>query len=139
MSKKTLPTKSLFIFFFIFNTTFVVFSQQKSNDNIGKSNLPPGASLPLKFEFIDYSYKLSEINSTSNTTIKEYSDFLQDFTEADLLEMKQLDQLKYNYYMKANEFYKNLSIKVKSLFTHNELWFVYMHDVDLTNKLSQIK
>ena len=105
------------------------------NNNL---NLPPGSVLAKKFEFIDYSYRLNYIASnTSNVEVNK--NFLQEFSEAELTEIKNNTPEKYQYYLKAQDFYNALSNNVKSAFTVSELWYVYMYDVELTNKLRLIK
>jgi hypothetical protein len=123
------------ILFILFN--FSTFSQTRLNEE-KKINLPPGAVMPLKFDFIDYSYKLDNISSIKVKSI-EKENFLFEFSEEDLILMKETALDKYQYYMKANDFYNNLSIKVRTLYTMQELWFIYSYDIQLTNKIISIK
>ncbi len=129
--------KSTFMLVFILISNFVSFGQTNINE-INKINLPPGSQMPLKFEFIDYSYKLDNISS-GDVKLTEDKNFLQEFSDADLLDMKTTSSSRYQYYIKANEFYKNLSNKVKAVFSVKELWYVYMFDLNLTSKLMTIK
>ena len=83
------------------------FSQTRLNEEIS-INLPPGSAMPIKFEFIDYSYKLDNVSSSKLNSLEE-KNFLEEFSEQDLIEMKLNSIEKYQYYMKANLYYNNLS------------------------------
>lgn len=113
------------------------FAQSEFN-NSKKMNLPPGSKLPSKFVFIDYSYKLNYISSTVKGN-ELPGIFFEDLSEEDLTEMKNNSPEKYQYYMDAEKFYNNLSKGVKSTFTTKELWYIYTYDIELTNKLLNIK
>lgn len=118
---------------------FLSFNFIKAQDSsTSKYNLPPGCVLKQKIKFFDLSYKLEGKSSVYN------------FSESDLLVMKdiplnELDNLKntdpdyYNYYMKGISFFDSLSNKVKQTYTINELWYIYVFDQDLKNKLLTIK
>jgi hypothetical protein len=112
------------------------FSQTRLNEEIS-INLPPGSAMPIKFEFIDYSYKLDNVSSTKLNSLEE-KNFLEEFSEQDLIEMKLNSVEKYQYYMKAKLYYNNLSNKIKTLYTVNELWYIYMFDFKLTNKIKSM-
>lgn len=118
-------------------SSLAIFSQNNTTD-LKKINLPPGSVLSPKFEFVDYSYKLNYLTSNNSAT-KENKNFLKEFSEADLTEIKDNTPEKYQYYLKAQDFYNDLANNVKSLYTIEELWYIYMYDVELTNKLRAIK
>lgn len=117
-------------FLVLFSLSFVGISQ----NNEPKFNLPPGSQLPPKFVFEDLSYKLNYSNLV--TDIK--SDFL-DFSSEELNQMKENDVKSYNYYSQASAFFNSLSMKVRSIYTIKELWYIYSYDVNLANKLLTIK
>lgn len=106
-----------------------------SQDNF---NLPPGFKFKSKFEFIDYSGKFLDVATASKAIVSSQS-FLKNFSSDDLSEMKLNCPEKYRYYMDANTVYENLSPRVKNVFTVDELWFIYMFDVELAKKLRSIK
>lgn len=132
-------------FQFVFKTSLLVlliticsagFGQ---DNNSKKMNLPPGSKMKSKpEEFIDYSYKLSLIGSVSpQNSVTE--NFLADISNEEMEEIKLGSSEKYDYYMKANTYYTNLSNKVKSVYSVKELWYIYVYDVELSNKLIAIK
>jgi hypothetical protein len=126
-----------FLLIFLMASGFACFSQN-TVDDLKKINLPPGTILSPKFEFIDYSYKLNYISSNTSGNGGN-KNFLQEFSEVDLTEIKDNTPEKYQYYLKAQDFYNDLANNVKSLYTIEELWYIYMYDVELTNKLRAIK
>lgn len=135
---KTLLCSLRFIYFILLliSSSFV-FSQARLNEERA-INLPPGSVMPFKFDFIDYSYKLDNISSIKVESY-EKDNFLFEFSEEDLIQMKERAPEKYRYYMKANDFYINLSNKIRTLYTIQELWYIYSYDDQLTNKIISIK
>jgi len=94
-------------------------------------NLPPGAKFrPNNFKFIDYSEKL---NRTTNQPIKK--DFMYSFSKEDIHIMKTKYQTDYLYYQKALAYFDKLSEKVNRIYTVKELWYIYVYDQELKNKL----
>lgn len=93
--------------------------------------------MPLKFEYVDYSYKINNLQPVS--TIVSEQNFLQDISNEELEKMKTDEPNVYEYYMKANQFFKSLSPSVKSTFTVKELWYIYTYDINLTKRLRDIK
>ena len=72
------------------------------------------------------------------------------FSDSDLLVVKnipsnQLEEFKntdpeyYNYYIKGLSFFDSLSNKVKQTYNSTELWYIYVFDQDLKNRLLTIK
>lgn len=101
-------------------------------------NLPPGSIVRKKgFEQVDYSWKLKNI-SQDKAYFKD-SNYLSQFTLEDLKVMEKNSIEKFNYYKTADNYFKALSPKVKSLFTVNELWYIYMFDETLKEKIKTIK
>lgn len=129
--------KIIYTAFLVISVFFAIHAQEKIIAR--RMNLPPGTILQPKLDVaIDYSYKLGTISDNVSDAVSAQN-FLYDFTDADLAEMKANDFMKYEYYMKANEYYNSLSNKVKSIFTIQELWYVYIFDADLSDKLITIK
>lgn len=137
MTVSSLSRSTIIMLIFFLLSSLSIFSQNNLSET-KKVNLPPGGLMPLKFDFIDYSYKLDNISSNT-VKLQEEKNFLQEFTDADLLEMKTNSFNKYQYYMKANDFYNNLSNTIKNLYTIQELWYIYSFDETLTNKLISVK
>jgi hypothetical protein len=128
--------RHIYFFLFLISSSFV-FSQAKLNEERA-INIPPGSVMPIKFEFIDYSYKLDNVSSTKLNSLEE-KNFLEEFSEEDLIEMKLHHSDRYEYFMKANDFYNSLSNNVKATFTIKELWYIYSFDQQLKNKLITVK
>jgi hypothetical protein len=125
-----MKNNSLLIFIMTL-VTIVAHSQ-----DITKFNLPPGAGFaPKLFQEIDYSYKLSD--ETLNEPIER--NYLLKFSETQLEEIKSKDLVTYNYYNTANNYFNNLSKSVKRKFTVKELWYIYIYDQKLKNKLLTVK
>lgn len=94
-------------------------------------NLPPDAIFrPKYFKFIDYSVKL---NTVTNESLKK--DFMSDFSEEDIHNFKTIYQEEYAYYQKALAYFDKLSDRVNKALTVKELWYIYMYDQELKNKL----
>lgn len=119
----------LAVFTFSFAFSFDSYSQSVAKDEQNpKFNLPPGAKLMHKVDTeIDYSYKLNEIPASAPLKFIP-GNFLKEFREDDLLEMKTNTPETYEYYTKAADYYNNLSNKVKATFTIEEIWYIYKFD-----------
>jgi hypothetical protein len=123
--------KSLLILIALF-FSFSSYSQDQ------KYNIPPGSVIRKKgVEQIDYSWKLKNI-SQDKAFFKD-SNYLVRFTLEELNEMEKNSIDKYNYYKTADNYFKALSPKVKSLFSIDELWYIYMFDETLKEKIKTIK
>lgn len=114
--------------------SITVFGQ--SNSNIEQFNLPPKTVFQEKsFQKIDYSEKLF-----SNAFNKDKaSNFLKKFTKEEWEYLEKLKDEEYYYYYHANQYFNSLSDKVKFIYTVDELWYIYMFDKKLTEKLLSIK
>jgi hypothetical protein len=97
-------------------------------------NLPPGTVLTGDVKIIDYSFKLENIEKHTNIAYK--TDYLHEFSPAELLEMKNQSPQSYNYYTSAVKYFESLSETVKKLYTIDELWHIYKFDQALKEKLS---
>jgi hypothetical protein len=99
-------------------------------------NMPPNTSFaPKLFQKIDYSYKLND--ASINEPIER--NYLLKFSEIQLEEIKSKDLVTYNYYSTANNYFNSLSNFVKRKFTVKELWYIYIYDQKLKNKLLTVK
>jgi len=98
-------------------------------------NLPPGVVFMDKtFEKIDYSYKLT--NQQTNNV--EASNFMKKFSNDEIQLLLNGDSAESYYYKEAIKYFNSLSKKVKLLFNEEELWYIYMFDQKLKNKLQTI-
>jgi len=94
-------------------------------------NLPPDAVFrPKFFKFIDHSEKL---NSVGNQSLNK--DFMAEFSEVDIHKFETIYQDDYVYYQEAVAYFNKLSNRVNKSFTVKELWYIYMFDQELKNKL----
>lgn len=94
-------------------------------------NLPPGAKFNSKrFKYIDYSEKLG---APGKEKIKK--NFMSDFSKEDINNFKTKYQKDYKYYQEALAYFNKLSDRVNKIFTVDELWYIYVYDQELKNKL----
>lgn len=114
------------------------YAQNKENSS-SNFNLPPGVVFAKKFiTTLDLSYRL---NGTIN--LHSYDDAElrvgKKLSKEQLETLKEIDSINFEYYTKANLYFESLSKKIKDLFTVNELWYIYVFDQNLKNKLLTIK
>lgn len=125
-------------FFYAILILFVcVFKTGISQNTQEAYNIPPGDVVVKKLKIIDYSYKLNDIKKSGDSLIS--STFLSDKPEVNLEELKKLDVKRYDYYAKAETYYQSLSIAVKTTFSLEELWHIYMFDAKLKESLLLVK
>ncbi len=104
-------------------------------DSIARYDLPP-RSFPTKdFKYIDYSYKLF---SKNNNKIIVKENYYKGKSVQFLEKIKDTAPDEYEYYKKAIVYFKSLSIKVKQIYTVDELWYIYMFDRKLRKRLTNI-
>jgi hypothetical protein len=108
-------------------------------NSIENFNFPPGLALPMKFNVnLDLSHKLNHTES-----LRAYNDSElrvgKILTLEQLEELKEIDKVNYDYYTTANNYFENLSKKIKEIYTKNELWYIYVFDQKLKDKLFTIK
>ena len=118
----------IFVFF-----TSLSFAQQKGKFTYqGKEiNLPPGAIFrPGLFKYIDHSEKLSAVGNHATK-----KDFMAKFSEVDMYNFKTKYQEDYAYYQEALAYFEKLSDRVNKAYTVKELWYIYIYDQELKNKL----
>ena len=110
---------------------------QKSSEN--NFNLPPGFVFGKKgFIYYDLSYKID--NKMKNLNYEDVDlKVAKSFTESELEEIKKTDIITFNYYNMANEYFNRLSSKVRNLYTKNELWYIYVFDQKLKDRLLKVK
>lgn len=112
---------------------------EKKKENLKGYNLPPGVVFRKKFNTeYDLSFKID-----NNKEIVYYQDselrIAKQITQENLDTFKDFDVENYNYYSTAFKYFDSLSEKVKNIYTKNELWYIYVFDQDLKNKLQTIK
>ena len=132
MNKRIFHNKKLAFFSLLF---ILLYSTSGFSQIPGLTNLPPtGKKSVGKYKYIDYEYKLKENNKKpiEKRWINKYSD-------KEFKDLKNTNQELYNYYYNANRYFERLSNRVKSTYTLQELWYIYMFDQGLKNKLSTIK
>lgn len=94
-------------------------------------NLPPDAVFrPKFFKFIDYSEKLTTV---SNQSLNK--NFMAEFSDEDIHKFETIYQDDYLYYQEAVAFFNKLSDRVNRALTVKQLWYIYMYDQELKNKL----
>ncbi len=114
-------------------------TERASNNSSSNYNLPPGVVFSKKFiTTLDLSYKL---NGISNSQSYNDNDLRvgKNLSNDQLESLKEIDQVNYKYYTTANNYFESLSKKIKEMYTKNELWYIYVFDQNLKNKLLTIK
>lgn len=114
-------------------------TERPSNNSSSVYSLPPNVVLSKKFiTTLDLSYKL---NGEAN--IQSYKDSEirvgKILSKEQLESLKEIDVVNYKYYTTANTYFDSLSKKIKDIYTINELWYIYVFDQNLKNKLLTIK
>lgn len=126
--------RNIFTFLLILLSFQLVQAQKATANNF---NLPPGVVLSKKgIELNDLSYKLNDDNFMNNEVS---NNFLRKFTESELKDMENSKGEDYYYYKSANEYFNSLSEKVRKIYTYDELWYIFMFDQNLKQKLTTIK
>ena len=114
-------------------------TERSLNNSSSGYNLPPNVVFSKKFiTTLDLSYKLN-----GETNIQSYKDSElrvgKILSKEQLESLKEIDVVNYKYYTTANTFFDSLSKKIKDVYTMNELWYIYVFDQNLKNKLLTIK
>lgn len=113
-------------------------SSFSQNSDVGKYNLPPGFVLSPKRTVFDLSFKIDKtkpyvnysstdlkvLKNLSSEQVEEYKDKLGDY---------------YFYYKEGIAYINTLSNKVKNIYTIEEIWYIYIFDQKLKDKLLTIK
>ncbi len=106
--------------------------------SISEYNLPPGCVLKQKVKIFDLSYKLENKPSIYSYSQSDLA-VIKDIPSSEIENYKNIDLNYYNYYKEGLSFFDSLSSKVKDIYTITELWYIYVFDQDLKNKLITIK
>jgi hypothetical protein len=135
--------KLLLLLFIIGVCSINSYAQKKSSANASGNNknwnLPPDAIVhPKANTSIDYSFKLNEFILNESEKAAQ-NDFGKDMTEENFESMRKDHPEAFKYYKEAEGFYKSLSNKVKAAYTGEELWYIYMFDQNLKNRLPSIR
>lgn len=110
---------------------------QTNQKNIKNYNLPPGVVLHMKgIEEKDLSFKLNTVGYEKNDLA---DNFLRKFSSEEINQMETEKSKDYYYYKTANEYFLSLSEKIRKIYSYDELWYIYMFDQNLKNKLTSIK
>jgi hypothetical protein len=121
--------------FLLILLSFQLIQAQKANVN--SFNLPPRVVLSKKgVEVNDLSYKLNDDNYMNNEIA---TNFLRKFTESELKDMENSKGEDFFYYKSANEYFNSLSEKIRKIYSYDELWYIYMFDQKLKQKLTTIQ
>ena len=122
-----------------FFTCLNFYGQTTESNSTNNYNIPPGVVFAKKFiTTLDLSYKLN--GSPKEQDYKDSELRVGKNLSVDQLEsLKDVDSVNYQYYTTANSYFNKLSQKIKDLYTVNELWYIYVFDQNLKNKLLTIK
>jgi len=139
MKKLLITTVYTILWVFLCPNLFGQNNEKNQNISISDYNIPPGVVFAKKFiTTLDLSYKL---NGTIN--LQSYDDAElrvgKKLSKEQLETLKQIDSINFEYYTKANIYFDSLSKRIKDLYTVNELWYIYVFDQNLKNKLLTIK
>ena len=120
-----------FAFLICFFISMQAFSQNRHN-------IPPNFKISPKTNTEkNYSFKLHN-QPDYGTVASTDAQFLKDLTPVNMEDMKINAPESYKYYSEALVYYKQLSQRAKALFTGDEIWFIYMFDQNLKDKLKNI-
>ena len=127
--------KTTLLFIIAFFCLNIVKAQESKTSNY---NLPPGCVLKQKVKLYDLSHKLEGKVSALNFSDSDLL-VVKNIPSNQLEEFKNTDPEYYNYYIKGLSFFDSLSNKVKQTYNSTELWYIYVFDQDLKNRLLTIK
>jgi hypothetical protein len=129
--------KQVFLITFILVSTFSL-CQNKINttDNDLHYDLPPGNMVPSKMKIIDYSYKLEGIHEIQPQRKKfNLNDYLLKEEQAALLDE---NHLHHEYMVRLEKYYNDLSSRIKTAFTFEEIWHIFAYDKNMKETLLTI-
>lgn len=137
MKKLLIITVFTLLCFLFSGYTYGQNTERKTIHSTNNYNLPPGVVLGMKgVEEKDLSFKLNSNDFEKN----EIADnFLRKFSSEEINQMNIEKGKDYYYYSEANEYFLSLSVKVRKIYNYEELWYIYMFDQSLKNKLISIK
>lgn len=111
---------------------------QSTKNHYSDYNLPPGAVLNQKPNIIDLSYKLDGLRSKVSYSDSDLK-VIKDFSKQELESLKTASPEYYTYYNAGLSFMNGLSARIKSIYTINELWYIFAFDQKLKTRLSTAK
>ena len=114
---------------------FSCFSQKISEKNY---NLPPGYVLSSKRTILDLSFKIDKTKPMLNYDSKDLK-VLKNLSSEQVEEYKDKLGDYYDYYKEGIAYINTLSNKVKYIYTIEEIWYIYIFDQKLKDKLLTIK
>ena len=108
-------------------------TERATDNSLSNYNLPSGVVFSKKF--------ITTLNGPPNK--QDYNDYElrvgKKISKEQLESLKEIDVVNYKYYTTANAYFDSLSKKIKEMYTVNELWYIYVFDQNLKNKLLTIK
>lgn len=111
------------------------FSQKIGEENY---NLPPGYVLSSKRTILDLSFKIDKTKSVQNYDSTDLK-VLKNLSSEQVEEYKDKLGDYYYYYKEGIAYINTLSKKVKDIYTVEEIWYIYIFDQKLKDKLLTIK
>lgn len=126
----------VFLIAHVFSTPIFAQDQYQEQHKDGKFNLPPGYSIPPKKDTkLDYSVGISKMPAVAPADFVP-GDFLMAFGLPTIRE-KMAASPEFNAYCRqAENFYNQLSNRVRSTYSMEELWYIYMYDPKLAQQLT---
>jgi hypothetical protein len=126
------------VILFAFLPFLMVAQLEKSSDLRSEGlNTIPNAMYSKVDRNIDLSAKLAKLPAQIADNYLEPV-FIKDGTWDDYILGEGVDQATRNYYTTARDYFQNLSPKIKTTFTVDELWYIYQFDAVLAVELSTI-
>lgn len=113
-------------------------SSFSQNSDIGKYNLPPGFVLNPKRTILDLSFKIDKAKPYVNYSNKDLK-VLKNLSSEEVELYKESLGDYYRYYKEGITYISSLSNKVKSIYTIDEIWYIYIFDQKLKKELVKIK
>lgn len=130
---------TILLFFLLFS--FCLNAQSKalySTSQKTEFNLPPGYHLHSKTKIIDLSFKLNKSAPVDNYTAKDLK-FLKNIPENEIDNYKTQLPDYYQYYIEGLSYINSLSHKVRTIYSKEELWYIYAFDLKLKKQLATIR
>lgn len=125
---------NLILLLFCFTFTFLTYGQNSSESDF---DLPPGTKMMAKIQITDYSPKLEDIHTLQ--VIKSNYNMAEHLSIEDLAALQDENHPHYNYMNRLEAYYDDLSPRVKTAFTFQEIWNIFAFDKKLKETLLTIK
>lgn len=113
------------------------FAQKNAGSSYDFNTPPDGFIMNKAYLGTNYYSKLQKLNDTLSITGQKAT-FLRPFTPEDWIYLQQHQPESYNYYTAAKNWYENLPQRMLTLFTTEELWYIYFYDQQLKYKLETL-